>query len=620
MIQVVAVAALASAWLAAPPPDAGSVPPPRALLSAEIDGIGVDVTFSPARPTEGENVAVELALRDVAGGRPLTGARPGAWLAPRRGDRPPTRRECTARAAAFAGGSVLDRPAADLNSYYVLVLNDDASIFVVDPRFSFGGSRLLAMLALEAPGADWAASRDGATLFVSMPAAGKLAVADLLSWTVKAGVAVGPDPGAVVLEPGGERVWVATREGVTAVDALTSERTHEVMLGSGVHALAADSDSRHVFATAAGGVAVIDVRDARRRLVPLDGAVPAVLAFSQAAGFAYAGDPASGRVFAVDAARGRVAASLAAEPGFTQLRFAPGGRLGFLPNPAKGIVQVFDAATNRMVRTVDVADGPDQVTFSDTLAYIRRRNSEIVIVIPLGGLEREGEGTGVADFPGGEHALGATPPALADSIVAAPDGPAVLVANPLDRTVYYYREGMAAPMGGFANFSRQPRAALVVDRSLREAPGGRYATTTRLARAGLLDLVVYLDAPRLVACFELPVAPHAGAAGAPAVSTRVELLGPESLRAGQAARVRVRLTDADGRPRTGLTDVEALVVEAPGVWQRRVELRDAGGGSYEFALTPPDAGVFSMWVESAAAGLVLPASPSLMLAVTGPVR
>jgi hypothetical protein len=70
----------------------------------------------------------------------------------------------------------------------------------------------------------------------------------------------------------------------------------------------------------------------------------------------------------------------------------------------------------------------------------------------------------------------------------------------------------------------------------------------------------------------------------------------------------------------GLRDVEALVVEAPGVWQRRVEMADAGDGQYEMEFTPPEAGAFSLWVQSDAAGLALPASPSLLLAVAGPAR
>jgi hypothetical protein len=63
--------------------------------------------------------------------------------------------------------------------------------------------------------------------------------------------------------------------------------------------------------------------------------------------------------------------------------------------------------------------------------------------------------------------------------------------------------------------------------------------------------------------------------------------------------------------------VAALVVQAPGVWQRRTDLTEVAGGLYELELTPPDRGAFSLWVESDAAGLALPGSPSLLLSVAG---
>jgi hypothetical protein len=61
-----------------------------------------------------------------------------------------------------------------------------------------------------------------------------------------------------------------------------------------------------------------------------------------------------------------------------------------------------------------------------------------------------------------------------------------------------------------------------------------------------------------------------------------------------------------------LTDVQALVVQSPGVWQRRLAMVEAAG-LYEADLTPPEAGVFSLWVESPSAGLVGPAPPGLLL-------
>ena len=43
----------------------------------------------------------------------------------------------------YRSGSVFDRPLVDLNVYYVVTLNDDATLGVVDPLFGFGGSKQL---------------------------------------------------------------------------------------------------------------------------------------------------------------------------------------------------------------------------------------------------------------------------------------------------------------------------------------------------------------------------------------------------------------------------------------------------------------------------------------------
>ena len=84
-------------------------------------------------------------------------------------------------------------------------------------------------------------------------------------------------------------------------------------------------------------------------------------------------------------------------------------------------------------------------------------------------------------------------------MVPAPEGNSVLVANPADRVIYYYSEGMAAPMGSFQNYRRNPRAVMVVDRSLREVTSGVYSTTTKLPKSGIYDVAFLLDSPRIAA-------------------------------------------------------------------------------------------------------------------------
>jgi hypothetical protein len=347
---------------------------------------------------------------------------------------------------------------------------------------------------------------------------------------------------------------------------------------------------------------VFDLHSMARKSIAL-ALEPRVIAYSSAAQLAYVGDPATGHIVAVN--EKKIVAHIDATAGFSQLRFAPGGRYGFLPNPAKNIVEIFDAASNRVVRTVDVADAPDQVTFTERLAFVRRRGSDAVIMIPLQRIGGSDVGTGVADFTGGEHALGAGRVASpADSIVEAPDGPAVLVANPGDSMIYYYKEGMAAPMGGFSNYGRQPRAVLVVDRSLRERAKGVYSAAAQIADPGAYDIVFFLDSPRVVGCFPLEVEARPETLAKRARAVVVEPLQLAAhVPAGAPAHIRFRLADAATHRQETPADVQVVVMQAPGVWQRRALATKTADGTFDVEVIPPSAGVYYVWVASRSAGL-----------------
>lgn len=61
--------------------------------------------------------------------------------------------------------------------------------------------------------------------------------------------------------------------------------------------------------------------------------------------------------------------------------------------------------------------------------------------------------------------------------------------------IYYYMEGMTAPMGSFKNYGRVPRAVRVVDRSLRETAEGVYSARARIPKRGKYDVAFLLDSP-----------------------------------------------------------------------------------------------------------------------------
>ncbi|MDP9192510.1 MAG: hypothetical protein M3P06_12490 [Acidobacteriota bacterium] len=564
-------------------------------------GIGVELVTSPASK-QGDPVSFTFNINDTTTSAPISGVRPAAWLSLRRDttrDTPAMPRDCTRQVAKYLGGDLFSRPELDLNAYFVLALNDDASVSVVDPLFGFGGSKLLAMLRLVAPGEDWALSADQRKLFISMPAANKIAVADTWRWEIERDIKTGPNPRKLLLRD--QRLWIADDEGLTVfnVKTFTSRR----MRFGVVHDIAMSEDGALVFAAIDNAIWIVDAhKEQGNGRVRIEGK-PSLLGYSAAGRTLYALDRATGRIFAIDPRQKTVAATIESHPGAAQLRFAPNGRHALIPNPERNIVQVLDAATNRIVQNAEIGEGPDQVTFTPLLAYVRRRASETVLMIPLEQIGAEGQQLGVADFPGGQHGYGeGAAGSVADSIVEAPEGPSVLVANPADKMIYLYKEGMAAPAGGFSNYGRQPRAVLVVDRGLRESKPGRYETTVPVNMPGHYDVVFFLDAPRVVACFAMSVEPlHPQPKK---VLTRVSAVAPpQHLVVGQSARLRFALVDPEKGAMRRATDVRALAFEAPGIWQQRGEVTPLPDGTYAFEFVPPDRGMYYVWLESESLGL-----------------
>jgi YVTN family beta-propeller protein len=579
---------------------------------------------TPGPVMEGQDARVTLKVTDKLSGNPLTGLYPGAWID--KLNKPGTEpgATCKKKVEAFIGGSILSRPAMDLNVYYVLALNEDATISVVDPLFGYGNSKLLTMVFLKSPGADWALSSSGETLFVSMPDSNQVAVVDTTSWKVKKEIETGAKPRRLGLQPDGQYLWVAwdgvagAPSGVSVIDTHKLAKVADIPTGKGGHDLAFSDDNRFVFVTneADGTVSVVDVAKLAEVRDVAVGAKPVSIAWSAQAKAAYVSSAGAGVIAAVDGTGAEPRARIQVSPGIGRIRFAPGGRLAFVVQTEKDVVHIVDVASNRLVQTADVEKGPDQVAFSDELAYVRHKGSETVLMIPLKTVGEPGAPVPVVDFPGGQSPPGRLPlETPADGVIQAPGAAAVLVANPEDKAIYYYKEGMAAPMGHFQNYGKQPRAVLVVDRTLREVKPGVYETTAVMTGAGEYELALYVDSPKIVQCFPVKLAEDPVLAQARKPPLGVELQSAKStVGVGEDVMVRFKLTDpADGSPRTGLKDVRVLTFLSPGIWQQRHWASEVEKGLYEIHFKPPEAGVYFVFVEVASAGLSLQKSPFLVL-------
>lgn len=597
-----------------------------ATQKIEREGVEVEFTIEPieeaGKPSElmeAKEAAVRFTIKDKATKTPLSGVKPSVWLT-QRGEGDIDQKMCREKVQSFLQGSLRSRPDVDLNVYYVLALNEEANISVIDPLLGFGSSKLLTLVMLKSPGEDWAQKSRDERLFVSMPLVNQVAVVDTSTWKTITNIDTGTKPTRVRLQPDERYLWIGNdadqQNGVTVIDTTTLKVVARLATGKGHHEIDFSNDNRFAFVTNQddGTLSIIDIQKLAKVTDLKTGASASSITFSTLGNALYVLNAAEGGITVVDARSRQIATRIQTKPGIKNLRFAPGGRWGFVPNPVENVVYVFDASTNRLAHTIGVEKGPDQIAFTDTFAYVRSTGSNEVSMIRLSTLSGQPD---MVKFPGGQNAPSDEPveASLADVMVPAPEGDSVLVANPADRVIYYYSEGMAAPMGSFQNYRRQPRALMVVDRSLREITSGVYSTTTRLPKSGIYDVAFLLDSPRITHCFEAEAKPNPDVSHEKQVALRVEYLNKDQqLRAGENYKLRFKLIDtATSKAKSDLKDVRVLTFLSSATWQKRDFARSVGDGVYELDINVPQTGVYFVFVESRSQGVNFRQLPHLTL-------
>ncbi len=598
---------------------------------AEADGVRIGFAMSAltpgAVPTAGRDAGFAFTLDTGKDKVALRNARPAAWLI--RHDQAATldERQCRGVAAPLVRGASLAVPALDLNSYYVLSLGNDASIAVIDPRLGFGGSHLIGLAGFDAQVSDWALNPEQTILAAAATAADQVALVDTANWRLTARIAV-PHPERLALTANGRVLLASYRagggeSGVAIIDlAAPTAEPVRISTGAGPHDIAVDDEGRFAFVsnTEANTVSVVDL--AGRRIV---GTVqtprrPLALAYSALARRAYVASE-DGSVTVLGATPAVALGRIDAPAGIAALRFAPGGRFLLAASPVAGEVVVIDASTDSIVQRMKVDGGPDAIAFSDHVAYIRHRASAFFDAVPLDQIGIEGGALTPINVGAGQLALGAfSTPALADAMAPVPDGDGVMIANPGDRAIYFYREGMSAASGSLSTYGREPRAVRLLDRRLREAEPGTYRTVGRLPRAGVYDVVLYVESPHIVHCFEVRIAPDAADAKATVATPVVtDMVLGGSVQAGVPVALRFRLVDPETRmPVSGVHDARVLSFLIPGTDATRSAATPLGDGAYQAEVTAPVAGNYYVFVEAPSvalkptAGRVVAVAPSAM--------
>ena len=615
-------AAFAAETAAVGKPTTGAQATPTAALTAAApgavterlvrNGAVIDFSITPAGRiktlTEGEFADVRFRLTDESSGQALRTGTPGAWMdmAQLIQGKGAEQKSCKDKVSLYLKGVVGIRPMVDLNSYFVVLMNNDSTISVVDPVVSMAGATsTFASVLLKGPGADWVTSDRERRLYISMPRANQVAVIDTDGFKVIDNIDAGKTPVRVALQPDGRYLWVGNNpnddaaSGVTVIDTETRKSVGFVATGAGHHEITFSVDSKLAFVSNrnAGTVTVIDVATRQVSKTLATGTQPISLAYSALSRSVYVADGKDGSVAVIDGDKLEIVKRVALKPGLGPLRISPDGRFALLLNPREDLVHVIDVSTNEAVQDVDIPGQPFQLMFSKTFAYVRAMHSERVRMITLASLGK-GKQAVVQSFAAGAAAPGAGAGAvIADTVANAAGEGTIFVVNPADGSTYYYMEGMNAPSSNYRVYGSSPRAVTVVDRSLKEVEPGVFEGRVRIPVAGTYDVAFMMQSPQVLHCFS------AQAKENPTLARQIDPLQIEyhttqrQFQVGQSAAIRFRLFDgATRQPKIGMSGVKALYFRAPGRNRTEVPVVEVGDGVYEARVALADAGAWYVYV------------------------
>jgi len=576
---------------AAPDTAAGGDPNRIAREGLVVEFAARRVDGKPDPLVAGDWADISFRITDEASGAPISNTYPAAWLDLAESWEAKGQRymDCKQRVATYMRGIVGMAPMIDMNSHFLLILNRDPSISVIDPTVGIAGvTNTFTEVTLEQPGPDWVKTHDEKRLFVTMPLADKVARIDTETFKNVGSVDAGDYPTRIEIQGDQRYLWVgnnapgADTGGVTVLDAAKFERVAFIHTGKGHHEIAFSDGDRYAFVSnrAAGTVSVIDVASLEKIKDLAIGPLPIAMGFSALSKALYVADSETGKVSVVDGTSLEIAARIEIAPGLGPLRFSEDGRWAVVVNPITDAAYVIDASTNTLAHTLPMRDKPYQVTFTTAFAYVRMLASADLGLIAVADLGKPAMPP-IAYVPAGQVPPGAVGDvSIADTMVPSVKHDAAYILNHGEGAIHYYMEGMNTPMSSYRNRGHDAMAIELIDRSLQEREPGVYVGQAKIPVEGNYDVAFLMDAPEFVHCFSLPVSPDPEAPTGP-VEIEYQLVD-RSVPVGTRTTVRFKLTDpGTGTPRDDAFDVKVLYYGADGRGRTTVPARGLGEGVYE---------------------------------------
>ena len=569
---------------------------------------------------EDNKLTALFKFKSKASGIPIENLKPKAWLALRRSEQIATETSCEAKVRSFASGQLATRADVDLNSYYLLTLNQDKTVAFINPQVSWSSSQLEGIVQLPAQGLDWVLTKDGKWLYVTMPDAAAIALIDTTTHSLVTTIPTGLNskPTRIALSPDELSVW-AGLDGLAKVAIISRTEKPKVSIvnvAEGLHHIGFTPDSSLAVVTnsKASSVSVIDVANLKKLADIKVGNTPIKATWVDKAERFYIASVNDSAMSVVDPIGMITTQQIDVGHGTVDIAADPQGRYVWAVNHLDAKAYIIDSATNKKIAYAKLTNEPDQIAFTAGYAYFRGLNSEkftlvnrtLLDKLPVqasGGQEGKLTELSVTEIQAGEKPPSSFPEAIgvAAMIAPLPEQNGVMVANAPSKSIYYYLEGMMVPMGTLTNYRRIPLALMILDRSLQETAPGVFEVPVSVQKPGNYDVAIMIDQPRIIHCF---TAKLEGNMDAPKQKEQVKvkplllpLKTPPQAKAETFLSFKLEDT-ATGKPITGIQDARLLAFEPPGLWQKREWLQEINVGTYQAVIIFPHAGKFDLLVEA----------------------
>ena len=518
-------------------------------LEVKLSLDAVDASRSET-PIAGQLLKLSISGKRLADQQPLKEWALGTWLdleiSPLSGSVP----VCGQRVAGFLSGNLMRQPLLDLTGYYVLTLDQEASLSVLDPAVSFANkSSLYSVIKLGGIGFDWLKTADDARLFVALPDSREVVVIDLQTLQLIQRIKLPGQPTRLALMPGERLLWVGQTglqpedSQLSVIDTQDGRIVATRPLPKGHHEFAFSEQGLQAYVSNRddGSVTLLDGRNFEaQKTWKVDG-LPLSLAVTGQT--LWVSDAQKGRLLRYNL-QGDALDSMALKPGVGPIRLSPDRTQLFALNPGEHQLYVIDTQQSRLLHSLTISGRPYDVIFSDQFAYIRTLDSEQAALISLSELNKPGK-LSPKYIPVGANKMsnsGDLP--IASSMTPAMGESGAFFAAPAERTVYHYMEGMNAPDSGIRTYGHVPMATLLARRGLRQVNPGLYEATFRLPSAGRMVLALASENPRFMECIGLQV--KADQSSIQSAGEKLGWVGETFLRkkADEAFTLRVKVTHA----------------------------------------------------------------------------